>query len=714
MLDQLTLKKTAIASAVATMLAMHGGVALAQTAAAGDDGKIQEVIVTAQRIAQPASKTPLALSVVSGDDLKQAGAVNASTLTELVPNVQVANVGGATTISIRGVSSNDNTEKGDPSASFNIDGVNLGRPQSAGVAFYDLERVEVLRGPQGTLYGRNATAGAINLITNKPVDKFESSAAIEVGNYHSTKFDGMVNVNVNRLLSARAAVSTSKRDGYLRNTRGFTKNNDDDDSKSARLHALFKFTPDMTLLLSADVSTLKGAGPGLVPYNTFVTQSGEAQRTTSLSVPGSVDNRSHGFSGEFKATTGIGEITYQVARRVFDRDELTAYGLTKPNQADADFHTVASYGQTSHELRLASTFGPVRTIAGLYWFKEQSFIDARLGNYPGLGVLQFIQGPTISQSEAVFGEATYSVTPALNLIAGIRRTFDDKSRIGRTLIGNPVFSTSVNDAAVSYAETTGKIGAAYQLDKRTMLYGTLSTGYKAGGFNDGNRATNNFLIYNPEKLTAAEVGIKGRFLDGRLQVNANVFAYDYKDLQLTGTFFHPVTRASASQTLNAAKAAVKGVELDGKFAVSSAGKINFSATYLDAHFADYKPRPTIDWSGTSLEKSPRTSIGLGYSHTFGMESGASLMVYAGTRYTGSYLINDYNNFIHVTQGGFHKSDINLNYSPANLKWSLQGYVRNIEDETVMVGYLPLNPVRGPALVTLAPPRTVGVRLIAYF
>ena len=150
-------KKTAAATAVATLLATLTGTTLAQTAPP-EDNRMLEVIVTAQRVAQPASKTPLSLSVVSGDDLKQAGAVNASSLTELVPNVQVSNNGGATTISIRGVSSADNTEKGDPSASFNIDGVNLARPQSAGLAFYDLERVEVLRGPQGTLYGRNATA----------------------------------------------------------------------------------------------------------------------------------------------------------------------------------------------------------------------------------------------------------------------------------------------------------------------------------------------------------------------------------------------------------------------------------------------------------------------------------------------------------------------------------------------------------------------------
>ena len=192
MVEQTGFKKTAAAAAVGAFLASAAGFAAGQTAAPADEGgKIAEVMVTAQRISQPASKTPLSLSVVSGDDLKASGAVNATTLTELVPNIQISENGGATVITIRGVSSADNTEKGDPSASFNIDGVNLARPQSTGLAFYDLDRVEVLRGPQGTLYGRNATAGAINLISNKPVDKFEASAAVELGNYNSVKFDGM-------------------------------------------------------------------------------------------------------------------------------------------------------------------------------------------------------------------------------------------------------------------------------------------------------------------------------------------------------------------------------------------------------------------------------------------------------------------------------------------------------------------------------------------
>jgi iron complex outermembrane receptor protein len=693
--------KHAIATAAASLLA---GSALAQSATpASTGGQIQEVIVTAQRIAQPASKTPLSLSVVSGDELKSAGAVNASSLTELVPNVQIANAGGATVIAIRGVSSADNTEKGDPSAAFNVDGVNLARPQSAGLAFYDLERIEVLRGPQGTLYGRNATAGAINLITNKPTDTFGGSAAVELGDHNTRKFDGTINVPVNAALSLRAAISSSKHDGYLRSTQGLSNDYDDEDSLSARLHALLKFSPDVTLLLSADGSRIQGAGPGSVPLSTFRGASGRAQRTATPTIEGRVDNRASGYSAELKANLAIGELTYQGAHRKFDRDEIfnNGFGVLDPAPyMDAQ----AGYAQNSHELRLASGFGPFKTIAGLYWFKERSNIDYQAINFPGLGRLAFIQDPTISMSKAVFGDATYSVTPDLRLTVGLRRTKDEKSRQGYSIIGEPVIARDVNDAAVRYMETTGKIGADYSLNKTSMVYATLSTGYKAGGFNDGTRATNPFLIYDPEDLTALEVGVKGRFLNGSLTTSAAVFGYAYKNLQLTSTAVD-VYGAVSSQTRNAAKASVRGVELEGKYAITGTGRINFSFTYLDAHYKAYLPTLADDWSGRALDKSPKVSVGLGYTHNWTLENGATIDTTLSTRYSGAYLLSNYSTATQFRQGGFHKTDVTATYSPNAALWYVQAYVRNIEDKTVMTSYNS-TPVDS---VGLAPPRTAGIR-----
>lgn len=308
------------------MLCSIGVASRAQTAAP-ESGRLADVTVTAQKIAQPSSKTALSLTAVTGEDLRTAGATTAVGLTNLIPNVQIApGTSGSTDISIRGIGSTNTTEVCDPATAFHIDGVYLGRPQSAGATFYDLERVEVLRGPQGTLYGRNATAGAVNLITNKPGKKFAGEANLSVGNYGLYSFEGMLNAPVSEQFALRAVVSSSSRDGYLTTrspANGFGKNRDDADNLSARVHGLVTFNADTKLLLTVDTSRNKGAGPGTVPVATFLNNSGTAQRTSLTNVnEGRRDDSSNGFTAELTAQTGIGEFTYLGAYRTFDRNNV--------------------------------------------------------------------------------------------------------------------------------------------------------------------------------------------------------------------------------------------------------------------------------------------------------------------------------------------------------------------------------------------------------
>ena len=338
--------RPAVLCAVGTLLGGMAGLASAQAptaagsanAPAVESGRLADVTVTAQKIAQPSSKTALSLTAVTGDDLRSAGATTAVGLTDLIPNVQIApGSASSTDISIRGIGSTNTTEVGDPAAAFHIDGVYLGRPQSAGAAFYDLERVEVLRGPQGTLYGRNATAGAINLITNKPVKRFAGEANLSVGNYGQRGLDGMLNLPVNDQLALRVVISSQNRDGFLVTSdakNGFGKNRDDANNLSARLHALFTFNADTKLLLTVDSSQNKGAGPGSVPLATYQNQTGKAQRTSLTNVnEGQRDDKSAGFAAEFTTQTGIGELTYLGAYRTFDRASLGSTNSTSGQRA---------------------------------------------------------------------------------------------------------------------------------------------------------------------------------------------------------------------------------------------------------------------------------------------------------------------------------------------------------------------------------------------
>jgi iron complex outermembrane receptor protein len=314
-----------------------GTVALACAAAAqGQDtpkiSGIQEIVVTAQKRSQSASTTPLALSVVGGDDLRDAGALNAKALSDLAPNVTIG--GGnrsSTEVSIRGIASSNNTEVGDPAASFNIDGQYIARSQGAGASFFDLERVEVLRGPQGTLYGRNSTAGAINVITRKPENRFEASAHGEIGNYAMRRFEGMINQPLSSALALRGVLSATKRDGYIDSAHApqnaFNRDRSDADNLSGRVHGLLKLPNQASLLLTLDASRDHGAGQGSVPYTRLADNPrGNEGRRQNPSVGGAIDNAGHAATAELKLPTALGEFTALASRRYSKRDERLSFG----------------------------------------------------------------------------------------------------------------------------------------------------------------------------------------------------------------------------------------------------------------------------------------------------------------------------------------------------------------------------------------------------
>jgi iron complex outermembrane receptor protein len=704
------------------------GVALAQTAVVTtaepttESGRLADVTVTAQKIAQPASKTPLSLTAVSGENLRSAGVTNAVGLTELIPNVQIApGTAGSTDISIRGIASSNTTEVGDPAAAFHIDGVYLGRPQSAGAAFYDLERVEVLRGPQGTLYGRNATAGAINLITNKPAKTRAGEANLTLGNYNLRNFEGMLNLPVSEQFALRAVLSSTQRNGFL-NTAGapnnFSKNRDDADNLSARVHGLLTFNADTRLLLTVDTSQNKGAGPGTVPLATYQNQRGSAQRTSLTNVnEGLRDDRSAGFSAEFTTLTGIGEFTYLGAHRSFDRATLSSTNSTS-SFTDSDF------SQTSHELRLASSGqGDLSWLAGLYLYKEKGNIDAAFTNPalanqfgPGNPGVRFIQDPVNSTSNAVFGQATYRVNPSLRLTAGLRTTSDEKSRDGRTtnLAGTFNSPALVNKANVSYRQTTWKLGADYDLSRSALAYANLATGYKAGGYFDGSNARGD-NTYRPELLTSFEVGVKGRFLDNRLRLSAAIFNYDYKDLQISYVTVNPLSNQIGTITTNAARAKSTGLEVEAKLAVSDSGTVNIGLGLLNAKYKEFvfpaiAGRPVaIDYAGKRLDQAPDATLSLGYTHDWVLDSGAAVTASFGTRFSSSYVLSNFAvaQPVQYTQKSFTRSDINLTYTAPREKWFVQAYARNLENKNVMTGFA-FSSLTG-SNVYLSEPRTFGVR-----
>jgi iron complex outermembrane receptor protein len=751
----------------------------------GAEAEADEIIVTATRENTLLSKTPIAMSAVSGDSLISEGITDPTALGESVPNISIDRNNGLQ-ITIRGVSSSDNTEKGDPSASFMLDGIYIARPQAQEVSFYDIERVEVLRGPQGTLFGRNTTAGLVNVITKAPrLGEFGASFDAAYGNYNAIQATGTINLPVGESVAIRGAVNFDKRDSYLlRGTSAFSLD-PVKDNLSARLSALFQFSDRGKLVLRGDYSRQKGSASdytnAVLASNfyalPFVNPAPGQAGTSPLYIGGnssanalqtlgfnetqqaSRDNHTWGIQGElnYELSDSL-TINYLGSYRQFERKESFAiYNGSVFSGGSIVANVVApatfdgTYKQNSQEVRLAYSTDRLKAQLGAYYFRENSGISLLvygLQGAPGTRgfVFGFPQDPTISKSVAGFGQFTYSLTDKLRVTGGVRYTKDDKSRIGATIfhanVGDPLDYTtgvqpgttnpnnrrdSANNAAVSYSKATWRAGLDYDLNDRTLLYATVSTGYKAGGFNGGCAAGTpncnapqdpSLLYYNPESITAYELGFKTRFADNAVRLNGNYFHYDYSNLQVTQVV--PFQGAARQSTSNAGSAKIDGVELEATIKPGPNTTFDFAVNWLNARYSDYAifeaqtiagtAYPEVNFAGRKLDRSPEWTFSAGVTQVIPVGEG-NITLNAQTRVSDEYFLLAGPMRAQVRQPGFTKSDISATYNAPGDRWYIQGFAKNLEN-AITVTTFNLNgayPALQNGQVRLSDPRTYGIR-----
>jgi iron complex outermembrane recepter protein len=721
----------------ASTLALAATPVLAQEATdAVTDG---DIVVTANRTSSLLSKTPIAMTAVGGDDLIQSGITNPTQLEESVPNLSIVR-GNGLQITIRGVTSTDGTEKGDPSAAFMLNGIYLARPQSQEVSFFDIERVEVLRGPQGTLYGRNSTAGVINVLSVQP--KFETGARLDAtyGNFDAINATAAINLAASDSLAFRVAANIDQRDSYLIDGNaadgiGIGKFKD---NKAIRLSALYKPSSDFSLLLVGDYSWQKGSPSNGVPVSNFYSNVVSGARTTFerptyldpsakagrvLSAPQGQytfrDNTDRGVMGELNYTMGNVTLTYLGSYREADRKEFSNLGATP---VTADFY--GSYWQTSHELRLAyGGDGPLQVQVGGYYFKEKSgiafFINNLLAPNSRFG---FPQKPTIAENKSVFGQATYEVAADVRLTGGVRYSSDLKSRVGATVLdiySSVVDSSNIgtflvrntfqtNNAKRTFSKVTWRAGIDYD-SPLGLVFASVSTGYKAGGFNDGCETGKGpncalpaaALYYDPETLTAYEAGFKFK-ISPEFRLNGTVFHYDYSGLQLSAV--SNVCGGPCQVTTNAARAKVDGVELDANLQPVDNFSVRLALNYLDARYDKFNPQPTIDFAGRALNRSPKWSWIAGANYAIPVGDG-KIALDAQISARGQYEVTDLANFVYFQQPGYSKTDASITYNAPDDRFYIAGFVENLENNLVVTGA----GVGAFGSVTFSDPRTFGVR-----
>lgn len=690
---------------------------------------LQEVVVTAQKRTENLQETPLAITAISGEELQRQGIFNAQGLNDVVPGLEVSNYGSTTVFTIRGVTTNTDPNFGDSPTAFHIDGIYQGRPAAASGLFYDIARVEVLNGPQGTLYGKNSTGGTINVVTNKPAfDGFNATVTQELGDYHGIRSFAMLNFPVNSEFAIRGAAQLLKHNGYLRS--GY----DDADDVAARVHVLYRPNERLSFLLTQDYFHQGGIGNGQIP----IPQPGDYWLADPWSVGNdalvqqgsTVDPRSNNVSWQSSLTIDADlrsmVLTSISAFHHLHLDATSFLNGTPSLQQEGD-------NEVAQELRLGSPErSTVKWVGGLYFHRESQWNHLDFYNQAGPGVdSQQIFPTLVEPSYAAFGQITYPIRPTWRVTAGLRGNVDEKTINGAVYqLDNtqtpPLTTLQVSaDAKLISRRLTWRVGMDTDLTDKSLLFFNVSTGYKQGGVFAGCGPH----TYRPESLLAFELGNKNRFFEDRLQANLDAFLYKYKDYQVDQLEYLLVCNgppAFGDYITNAARATHKGFELSTDWLATRHDKLSVNVAYLSAVFEnflyplppDFSAPPSTnytyaDLSGFTEFSAPRWRGSLSYQHTWELPRDLQLAFLAQSHAESYYwLTPDHKS--DSRQSAYHRSQLALQFSSSAGKYAVQAFVRNLENSTVYNNYTFQGPPPSHNYATIGPPRTFGVSFTANF
>ncbi|HUO23428.1 MAG TPA: TonB-dependent receptor [Caulobacteraceae bacterium] len=657
---------------------------------------LQETVVTALKTETLAPRTPIALSVFAGQALTDGGVVNIDKLRDIAPSLEVSNVTHGASIAIRGVATTDNTSKGSQDVIFEVNGTALGRPTEMGLGLFDLDRLEVLRGPQGTLYGESATGGVLNIVTSKPQPRFGAYANFELGNYATRRGEGMVNVPVSDDLAIRLAGNFNLRDGFLKPVLGVVAGlpaeapRGDENNVSGRATALWTFADAGSLTLTGDIGHVGGTGAIANALRSQLRQAHGDARFDIYYNPmarGANDNFAR-VNANLAMNFGAMRLIYHAGRMVYDGHEDYDPQVTQPAGIGGTpaygWHDYRSYIVTdSHELRLVGAQpGPLTWVVGAnYWREDHSEHDVSWSTLvscapslaPSCNSPNEVVGPNQHTSIGLYGQGDYAASDALTLTLGLRYSADSMFRHGMLITGaaptaagwltaqgarcGPTTAPCVGGlrdyGSWSGDKVTWRIGAKYQLAPQQMAYASVATGYKGGGFNDYDpeSASHGVVSYAPENLTAYEVGYKGRVLPD-LQFNTDVYYYDYNQYQLTfTTYVAPSAAGTAIGTVilytAVAPATLYGWENEIHWAPSGADALDVSlalehGTWGRGALVGYLPSNRVDWSGKSLDNLPAVSATVSYRHKWTLPNRAAISARISSRISSQYFESDVN------------------------------------------------------------------------
>lgn len=696
------------------------------SAAKSDRAGSNVIVVTAQKREQNLQEVAVTITAFSGDELRELGATDSTALAEFVPNLEIGDPVGAGSqpaIFIRGVGLNDfNTNNAGPNGVY-VDEVYISAPSSQAFQLFDVERVEVLRGPQGTLYGRNTTGGAINFVTRRPSDVLEGNVNVTYGSFNTFTADGGIGGPLNDSVRLRASGQIKASDGYVDNlTTGNTLNGST--SFAGRLLLDIDLSPDAELRLNVHGGELDAEVPqyrsqGLIdpatetpcgPGDILAGICGDAFAYIS---PADFRDGNFNREGDLNATTWGGSATLNWDVGAFDIVSITAFEYldrlqeeesdASPNQLlEVDFGVKS---QTfTQELRLVGEGPRLNWLAGAYYLWEDLDQDQSVdlfrslrplaeaadpeafpGGFDPMGVTNeapiFFANTRSNQgteSFAIYGQVEYELTDQLAATLGGRFTTESRDFTSALNFIEPGFTVPIFTFAgdISEDDFSWRFALDYQATDDLLLYASYSTGFKSGGFNGGPVVDPVALEpFDSEKLAAYEIGFKSQFADRRATLNAAAFYYDYSDLQVftlinSGGLPLPVLD-------NAADATIWGFEAELALEPVDNLNINASMGYLNTKLEDFVTGTGADFSGNRLALAPEVSASARIAYDYDVGSGL-IRTQLNASWRSSVFFSTENNPL-ISQGDYALVGARIKYVSPDAGWHVAVFGENLTD-----------------------------------
>lgn len=730
---------------------------------------LEEVIITAQKRSQSLQDVPISVSALSGDQMDQIHATTLESLQGYIPNMQVhsfANVSHGSAFNIRGMGVIEPDPNGGTTVVIVEDGVPQFFNMTSFLDTFDIDRVEVLRGPQGTLFGANATGGVVQVVNAAPSGEAGAKVDISFGNYDLVEVKAAVDFAVSEQLSARVTATSQNREGFVTNiVDGGTQGSRDrsgvrgqflyeaDDGFSARL------ITSLVRHRDGAQDTVSGSLPGEITYiapGTVFPSEGQSnsslypmyqqpcvQANVRCKAPdkylsamsdgnGVSDMDTYAATLRMNWETELGEITSITGFKDFELHDLNDQDFT-PAFID-DTERLTSGDQFSQELRINMELSDTVTVmvGGFYAdYSYDHFQDFRIGWVPGFRQLTEYGGST--ETYSLFAQSYFNLSERLRLQLGLRYTAEDQDFY--TTVSNFIdtrgiaahlqgesgnqtpapFEIFLGNVPVvkdeSWSNVGGKLGAEYQLNEDTLVYSYYARGFKSGGFVGRIVIPEDSGPFNEEYVDTYEIGIKTELLDRTLRLNIAAFFNEYDDMQLANIYFTEDAfgnTVNGNTILNAANAETSGMELDLLWVPNENLRINASLGILDAEYKEFLyGADQLNLSGQTLQNAPETTANIGFQYTAqtdSLEIRSSIQYkYVSKKWDGN-IVNSPRSEVQPTD----LIDVNIDISAPGSNWSLGLWAMNIMDERYISNSFVAAGVVG--LVDYQDPRTVGITL----